>query len=178
MQLKRWRGDNRVPFNGRVVVGWVLLVCLGGVALPGAPQALDISALPQTLLEKVDQAKRACLAFENGEFALEWGAVTRVDLDGDRRPDWVLSEARFACSTAASLYCGTGGCMSHFLIGDQSASLLNQGWELSNIGRHRVLLADVHGSRCEGIGPTPCVTASVWDAEDKVWRSTGAVWED
>lgn len=48
---------------------------------------------------------------------------------------------------------------------------------MTNIGRDRVLLADVDGSQCGGINPTPCIVASVWDAEKKVWRSTVAEWE-
>ena len=96
---------------------------------------------------------------------------------GEDLYNWVLDEAGFACSSAASLYCGTGGCMSHFLVGDRMSSLLNRGWEMMNIGRDRVLLADVHGSQCGGINPTPCIVASAWDAEEKVWRSTVAQWE-
>ena len=148
-----------------------------GLALPMPALADDISELPEPLIEKVERARQACSDFENGQFALEWGAVTRVDLDGDLRPDWALNEAFFACSSAASLYCGTGGCMSHFLLGDALFSLLNQGWDVVDLGPNRVLLTDVHGARCGGISPTPCVTASVWDAEGRVWRSAGAEWE-
>jgi len=149
-----------------------------GLALPMPALADDLSALPEPFIEKVDQARQACSELENGQFALEWGAISRVDLDGNQRPDWVLNESFFACSSAVSLYCGTGGCMSHFLVGDGLASLLNQGWDVVTLGAHRVLLADVHGSQCGGIGPTPCVTASVWDAEGGVWRSAGAEWEN
>ncbi|MGJ8583430.1 MAG: hypothetical protein ACSHXD_05005 [Marinosulfonomonas sp.] len=145
------------------------------LSLPAS--ASEISALPAQLQEKVSQAQLACSDFENGNFALEWGAVARVDLDGDLRSDWALNEASFACSSAASLYCGTGGCMSHFLVGDVIGSLLNQGWDVVDLGPNRVLLADVHGSQCGGINPTPCVTASTWDAEDGIWRSTAAEWE-
>jgi hypothetical protein len=148
-----------------------------GLALPMPAIASEISKLPELLQEKVDQARQACSDFENGQFALEWGAVTRVDLDGDLQPDWVLNERFFACSSAVSLYCGTGGCMSHFLVGDVLASVLNQGWDVVDLGPHRVLLTDVHGSQCGGINPTPCVTASIWDAEVGVWRSTGAALE-
>ena len=140
-------------------------------------QAQDLYRLPTQLLEKVEAAQQACSDFENGQFALELGAIHRVDLDGDIQRDWVLDEAGFACSTAVSLYCGTGGCVSHFLIEDRMFSLLNQGWDMANIGPFRVLLADVHGSQCGGINPTPCVVASVWDADEMVWRSTGAEWE-
>jgi hypothetical protein len=141
-------------------------------------RALEPGDLPSQLQAKVQAAAQACADFENGEFALEAGAVVRTDLDGDIRPDWVLNEFYFSCSSAASLYGSTGGSLSHFLIGDQLYSLLNQGWEMRTLGPHRVLLADVHGTLCEAYGYTPCVTASVWDAEAGAWRSAAARWED
>jgi hypothetical protein len=88
------------------------------LTLPQPAIASEMPELPAQLQEKVNLAQKACADFENGDFAMEWGAVARVDLDGDLRPDWVLNEVSFACSSAASLYCGTGGCMSHFLVGD------------------------------------------------------------
>ncbi len=139
--------------------------------------AADLTELPTGLRAKVEIAKKSCEAFDNGEFSLEWGAVERVDLDGDLYRDWVLNEFGFACSSAASLYCGTGGCMSHFLVGDDFHSLLNKGWDIATFGAEKVLLTQVHGSQCGGINPTPCVTASVWDGEKKTWRSTVAEWE-
>ncbi len=160
----------------RLHPGLATVACLFAIA--GAAAAQDLSDLPGPLADKAEAARQACADFENGTFALEFGAVHRVDLDGDLRPDWVLDEAGFACSTAASLYCGTGGCMSHFLVGDRVASLLNQGWDLTDIGPVRVLLADVHGSQCDGINPTPCVVASTWDHDEKAWRSAKADWEE
>jgi len=148
-----------------------LAVCTFLGILPMALHAQDLSGLPEPLVAKVTTAQRSCAEFNNGEFALEWGAVVRTDLDGDLFPDWVLNESGFACSSAASLYCGTGGCESHFLIADNVTSLLTQGWEVVSFGRHRVLLTDVHGSRCQGINPTPCVKSLVWDREAKMWRS-------
>ena len=65
------------------------------------------------------------------------------------------------------------------LLAIQSTSLLNQGWDVVTFGRNRVLLMDVHGSRCGGINPTPCVEALAWDQEAKVVAlraaGTGAV---
>lgn len=142
-----------------------------------AANAADVTELPRGLQVKVDLAKKACEELDNGEFYLEWGAVEKVDLDGDLYSDWVLNEFGFTCSTAASLYCGTGGCTSHFLVIDEVHSLLNKGWDVVTFGAERVLLTQVHGSQCGGINPTPCVTASVWDSEEKTWRSTGAAWE-
>ncbi len=154
--------------------GIALAVC--SVASAGPVRSADLSELPAHFQEKIESAEAACARFDDGEFHLEWGAVERVDLDGDLHHDWVLNERGFACSTAVSLYCGTGGCMSHFLVGDTLQSLLNRGWALSEFGPSTVLLADVHGSQCGGINPTPCVTASTWDKEEEQWRTSVANW--
>lgn len=139
--------------------------------MPLVLHAQDLSGLPAPLVEKVTAGRKACEDFNDGKFSLEWGAVVRTDLDGDPYLDWVLNESGFACSSAASLYCGTGGCESHFLVGETVTSLLTKGWEMVTFFPHRVLLAHVHGSRCGGSNPTPCVESLVWDREDKVWRS-------
>lgn len=172
--------QNQLTKLGRHVDPWrrTVAVCVvSAVFCAASASAQNLSDLPSQLLEKVEAAQQACSEFDNGKFALEFGAVHRVDLDGDIYRDWVLDEAGFACSTAVSLYCGTGGCMSHFLVEDRVVSLFNQGWDMANIGPFRVLLADVHGSLCGGINPTPCIVASVWDAEEKIWRSAEAKWE-
>ncbi len=142
--------------------------------MPLAANALDLTGLPAALAEKVTLAQKACAAVENGEFFLQWGAVTRTDLDGDFSYDWVLDESAYACSTAVSLYCSTGGCMSHFLVDDDVTSFRNQGWTVLTFGRNRVLLTDVHGSSCGGNSPTPCFIARAWDPEAKRWRSAEA----
>ena len=74
-------------------------------ALPLTVNALDLTGLPAALAEKVTVARQACAAVDNGEFKLEWGAVTRPDLDGDLQPDWALDESAYAFSTAVSLFC-------------------------------------------------------------------------
>jgi len=156
---------------------WAKALFVSALTISTPAWSQDVSRLPPALQRIVDEAKQACAEVNNGEFALEWGSVQRIDLNGDLRSDWVLNDVGFACSSAVSLYCGTGGCMSHFLIEDIVATLLNQGWEMTTIGPSRVLVAEVHGSQCDGIGPTQCFVASVWDAEEKIWRSANAEWE-
>jgi hypothetical protein len=148
-----------------------LVACVVLAVLPPAIHAQDLSTLPEPLVAKVTAAREACSRSNDGEFALQWGAIVRTDLDGDPQLDWVLNEWGFACSSDASLYCGTGGCESHFLVGNTLTSLLTRGWEVVTFGRHRVLLTDVHGSRCGGSNLTPCVESLVWDGEAKAWRS-------
>ena len=151
-----------------------VIVIAALATLPPAVNALDLTGLPAALAEKVTMARQACANNENGEFALECGAVTRTDLDGDQQSDWVLDESAYACSTAVSMFCSTGGCVSHFLVGDVVASFLNQGWTVLTFGRNPVLLTDVHGTDCGGINPTPCFVARAWDPDAKVWRSVEA----
>jgi hypothetical protein len=144
--------------------------------LPLSANALDLTGLPAVLAEKVTMARQACADVKNGEFALEWGAVTRTDLDGDLHPDWVLDESAYACSTAVSLFCsaGGGGCVSHFLIGDVAGSFRNQGWTVVTFGRNPVLVTRIHGFECGGNSPTPCFVARAWDPDAKAWRSVEA----
>ena len=154
-----------------------LIVLLAVATLAFPLYAQDLNELPPALAEKLAAAEKSCSEFDNGTFSVAFGAVKRTDLDGDLQPDWALDEAGFACSSAASLFCGTGGCMSHFLIGDSLSSILNQGWDMTQIGPFHVLLIDVHGSQCGGINPTPCIVAGVWDASENQWRSAAAEWE-
>ena len=104
----------------RTFAALVLLGCLSPALL-----AEVLPELPAPLAERVNSAREACASFNGGQFALEWGAVVRDDLEGDLYPGWVLNESGFACSSAASLYCGTGGCESHFLVDDMLTTLLN-----------------------------------------------------
>jgi hypothetical protein len=172
-------GTWRVPFNtcARIKRGdsvRYLIFATALATLPLSAHALDLAGLPPALAEKVSVARQACANVENGEFALEWGAVTRTDLDGDLQLDWVLDESAYACSTAVSLFCSTGGCMSHFLVGDVVASFRNQGWTVLTFGPNRVVVTRVHGSDCGGNSPAPCFAARAWDQDAEVWRSVAA----
>ena len=155
----------------------ICFATLAAIAVISPSAATGTDDIPAALQARIDAARSECASFDSGEFAVEDDAVQRVDLDGDGQEDWVVNEGRFACSSAASLYGGTGGSMSHFLIDDVVASILNQGWQLTQFGSNTVVLAQVHGSQCDGINPTPCVVSSVWDKEAKVWRTTSAVWQ-
>jgi hypothetical protein len=138
--------------------------------VPLCADAVDLSGLPAPLAGKVTAAQQECAEIDNGRFKLDWGAVTRVDLDGDLAADWVLDDSGYACSTAAAFYCSTAGCLSHFLVGETLTSIRNQGWTMITFGRTPVLLTRVHGSDCGGNAPTPCFTAYVWDANALTWQ--------
>jgi len=77
----------------------------------------------------LEEARENCARFEDGTFEPR-DAVQRVDLTGDGMPETVVDESRFSCSSAASMYCGTGGCMVRAIVGDQTFSWLAKGWRV------------------------------------------------
>ena len=54
------------------------------MALPALVPDLRIPAPPR---EKVEAATEARTPLDNGEFALEWSTVSRLDFDGHLQPD-------------------------------------------------------------------------------------------
>ena len=144
-------------------------ILYGASALAAGESAAE--SLPPALAEVVEAARRDCASFENGKLTIEPGAVSRPDLDGDLRPDWALDARHMRCSTALSLFCGTGGCAAHFVVENAAAEFLTKKWEVKNFGALRVLLIQIHGANCGGTNLAPCVRALTWDAEAKKWRS-------
>lgn len=127
------------------------------------PALADETELPPELQAIVGQRTVECSAFEDGVLSLEDGAIQRIDLDGDGEVDWVLDEFFFRCSTAASLFCGTGGCGVNFQIGDVLTSRLAKGWDVHAMPPLSLILLQVHGSECGGTNVNPCVDAMAWD---------------
>jgi hypothetical protein len=129
--------------------------------IPGTGSAQNA---PPALNEAIETAATECASFEGGVLAVPQGAPRPVDLTGDGSV-WVLDFADLACSTMVSFACGTGGCQMLFAVGDHVTERLAAGWTVADFGARSVILLDVHGSRCGGINPTPCVEALVWDGE-------------
>jgi hypothetical protein len=165
---------DRLPWCGFLAK---LALLLALMLVCGSAVAQGIPDLPRALQEKVEAAEALCTATDNGSFALDRAVVDRVDLDGDGRSDWILNEVGFSCSTAVSLFCGTGGCLSHFLVSDSVQSLLNQGWTVTASANGPVVLARLNSAACGGGVGSACFAASIWDAESGAWRSASAQWE-
>lgn len=128
--------------------------------------AAGAQELPQPLQAEIDTARADCAAFENGELEVPWDATTRTDLTGDGTQDVVLDLGKLRCSSAASLYCGTGGCSVLFAVGDTVTRRLSKGWTVQRFGPFTVVLNQRHGSDCGGTNLRPCVEAMVWDSND------------
>jgi hypothetical protein len=125
-------------------------------------------ALPTVAAADVDtilaDAAKACAAQDNGTLTTE-GAVKEVDLTGDGKPDTVVDEAFFKCSTSASLFNGgTGGSMVHFLADGSETARLVKGWDTANWADSTLILLALHGGECGGAGVDPCFEALTWGA--------------
>jgi hypothetical protein len=125
-----------------------------------APPAF--AADPSTAAAEVlHRATRDCSDFEKGVFVRAPSAIQSYDFNGDGRPDELIDASQFACSTAASLWGGSGGTMLWAVIDGKVFEFLAHGWRVVEMGRQIVLLLAVHHSQC-GDGFGTCYRAHAW----------------
>ena len=99
--------------------------------------------------------------FCEGNFKLEDGSIERFDFNLDGEDDLVvLDEAGFSCEDSASLYCGSAGCVIHFITpSDYSYGLMRE-WEIIKTHSDQpIILLSLHGVSCDEVGTVPCYRA-------------------
>lgn len=132
-------------------------VCTALFAFPVAPaSASDIAD------KIIAQSRGECRSFEGGVLELTKQAVTRADVSGDGQPDEIIDSSRFSCSSAASLFCGSGGCAVTIIVNDKPTEFLAKGWKIIKWDGQPILLLAVHGSECGGSNLRRCYRAVVW----------------
>ncbi|MCR9212204.1 MAG: hypothetical protein NXI13_00690 [Proteobacteria bacterium] len=132
----------------------LLVVAMGGVQAETAEQKV------------FKAAENDCKAFENGVFSTTRKAIPRIDLTGDGIPDTIIDSLQFRCSTAGTLWCGTGGCEITIIVEGKPYEFLAKGWKVVDWTSFKVLLLQVHGSQCGGTNLLNCVRAVVWSDGD------------
>lgn len=125
-------------------------------ALPGIAAADPVEAI-------LSAAAADCASFENGEFS-QREAVVEADLDGTEPLDRLIDASRFTCTSAASMYCGSGGCTLHAVIGGESWSFQSEGWRMTDWNGRPILLIARDGGWCGGAGSQVCFEAVSWSA--------------
>lgn len=143
-------------------------LAVAGLCLTGPAMAQDI---PAPFVDLLTKRAADCNHFEFGTMTVEDGALQQIDLNGDGALDHVLDEHHLRCSTAASLYCGTGGCSVSFLVNEALDTRLTKGWQVTAFSPMTVVLLQKHGSDCGGTNVNPCVEALVWDGELNAFNS-------
>ena len=138
----------------RALVVTLFPILLG--AFPAYAESPDAQRL-------IDRAAADCQSFENGEFDAG-DAVTEIELRsqfGTVQAE-LVDESEYACSSAASLYCGTGGCMLNLIVEGTVHAWQATGWRLIEWGPDRMLLIGRDGGWCGGAGAEVCYEALVW----------------
>jgi hypothetical protein len=117
---------------------------------------------PPVVKKILQKAGNECATFNGGEFHVAESAITWHDFTGDGQAEAVVDASRFSCSTAASLWGGSGGTYVWVIVDGKSYEYLAHKWRVIDIDGQKVLLLAVHHSECgEMIGP--CYRALVWD---------------
>jgi hypothetical protein len=87
----------------------LVLIC----AAPGAAHADDYQA---DVTAAIAEARKYCEE-AGGKFAIKPSAVHKVELNGDKRDDYIVDFTDAACDgTDGGLLCGTGGCEISVLV--------------------------------------------------------------
>ena len=109
----------------------------------------------------IQKAKNECASFDGGEFNATEGAITSYDFTGDGQPEEVVDASQFSCSSAASMWGGSGGTFLWVVVEGKAYEFLVHKWRVVDVDGQKVLLLAVHSSECsETIGP--CYRALVW----------------
>ena len=98
--------------------------------------------------EIVQKAKSECASFEGGKFNMTEQAITRHDFTGDGQPEEVVDASQFSCSTAASMWGGSGGTPLWVIVDGKAFEFLAQRWQVVDVDGQKVLLLAVHSSEC------------------------------
>jgi hypothetical protein len=113
----------------------------------------------ETANRVIEAAKKSC-ALQKGQFTAPEISTTNVDLNADGKPDEIIDESKFACSTSSSLYCGTGGCMLHLIVDGKDYKRLAKEWVIAQLGEAKIFIIGIHWSECSY--KSPCLRAITW----------------
>jgi hypothetical protein len=109
----------------------------------------------------IADAQKECAGMGNGQFDASEQALTLHDVTGDGQPETIVDAAGFSCSTAASLWGGSGGTYLWVIVDGEAHEFLAHGWKVVEMGSQTALLLAVHSSEC-GDYTGPCYRAYVW----------------
>ena len=136
----------------------IITIFLVLTLMPAGAFAAEPSAAAQAI---IDNARQECNGMDNGKFHATEQAVTLHDITGDGQPEEIIDASQFSCSTAASLWGGSGGTYLSVVVAGKQHEFLAHRWKLIDFDGQNVLLLAVHSSQCsDDIGP--CYRALVW----------------
>lgn len=145
--------------NGLFVVSVALLVALALLLFYFLPPSREPSL---TALKIINDARLDCASFDNGQFQSSGQAISYHDVTGNEQLDEIIDTSHFSCSTAHTLWGGTGGTYLWVVTGDRKQEFLAKQWKVVDMKGQPVLLLAVHHSQCsDKLGP--CYRTYVWN---------------
>jgi hypothetical protein len=122
---------------------------------------LAFPAVADPVADILASAAADCASFENGTLDAADAAVP-TDLDGMEPMDTIVDMSRVTCSSAASMYCGSGGCSVHAVVGEASWEFQAEDWRMIDWDGRPILLIARDGGWCGGVGSQVCFEAVSW----------------
>ncbi|TOB39322.1 hypothetical protein CGK06_22090 [Vibrio parahaemolyticus] len=120
--------------------------------------------------KRVQTAKAECTSLDSGEFDSTEQSIQLFDLTGDGKPEEIVDASQFSCSSAMTLWGGTGGTYLWVIVDNEEYEFLAHQWKVVEMGSNNVLLLGVHSSECsDSVGP--CYRALVWQGEFRSIRA-------
>ena len=135
----------------------LISIVLAIMFLPGMTLANEASSAAKI----VENAKQECNSIDNGEFHSTEKAITSHDITGDGQMEEVVDAAQFSCSTALTLWGGSGGTFLWVVAPDKTYEFLAHRWRMIDFDGQSVLLLAVHYSQCSD-DIVPCYRSFVW----------------
>ena len=160
-----------------LLVAGVLLGTPAVVAQP-APTPSTLLSAPEAAGARavVAAAGAACEKANGGPFVLEPGFVTRTDLTGNGRADYIIDFNYARCERRDRTACGTGGCELSIVValpGGKFREVFRQQvirYEIEPGGTMRTIRFDLHGVFCGKTGPEPCSKRQLITGQRFVFR--------
>lgn len=136
-----------------------VLVATSGTAVTQEQKPFRATDYPVTVRKVLSSGVLTCKQSGGGKLEFGPDTVQKVDLNGDGRLDHVVQFGKVRCPEMEHIFCGTGGCDTHFLVTmpDGAIRTLFAGtvdrYEIPK-GRPLKVRFDVHHSICEDGDPT------------------------
>ena len=91
-----------------------------------------------TSADLIERARSECAGFNSGAFDVTEKAITSHDITGDGRPEEVVDASQFACSTAASMWNGSGGTYLWVIADKKPYEFLAHRWRVVDVDGQKV----------------------------------------
>ncbi|MGR3662497.1 MAG: META domain-containing protein [Paracoccaceae bacterium] len=142
------------------------LIAVGSSGAGNASDAVDMI---------LADAENECKSFENGVLSFNPDlAVSEVDVTGNGEMDEIVDSSAFSCSSAASLFCGTGGCSLNVIAEGVTFDFLAKAWSVRAGTDKPELAIEIHWSECDYT--SFCFEKFIWNGAS--FDSLGANVED